>query len=76
MSKRPTSDPSGRKRSPRQDPTYLTVLALAYFRAGSLEKAVATQKQAVESPRFPPGYRDEALQQLHEFEVALAARKR
>jgi len=59
-----------------KNPTYLTVLALAYFRSGRLEKAVATQKQAVESPRFPPGYRDEAIRQLHEFEAALAAQKR
>lgn len=59
-----------------KNPTYLTVLAVAYFRSGRLEKAVATQKQAVESPRFPPGYRDEAIHQLHEYEAALAALKR
>lgn len=59
-----------------KNPTYLTVLALAYFRSGRLEQAVATQKQAVESPRFPPGYRDEAIRQLHEYEAALAAHKR
>jgi len=54
-------------------PTYLTVLALAYFRSGELEKAVETQRQALESPRFPPAYRDEATNQLREYEKALAA---
>lgn len=57
------------------NPTYLTVLALAYFRSGNLERAVVTQKQALESPRFPPGYRDEALRQLRDYESALAAQK-
>jgi hypothetical protein len=49
------------------------VLALAYFRSGNLEGAVATQRQALESPRFPPDYREEARQQLHEYEGALAS---
>ena len=57
------------------NPTYLTVLALAYFRSGNLERAVATQRQALVSPRFPPDYREEARQQLHEYEDALAAQK-
>jgi len=56
-----------------EHPTYLTVLALAYFRSGNLEKAVATQRQALESPKFPPGYREEATAQLREYERALAA---
>lgn len=59
-----------------KNPTYLTVLAVAYFRSGRIEQAVAAQKQAVESPIFPPGYRDEAIGQLHEYEAALAAHKR
>jgi cytochrome c-type biogenesis protein CcmH/NrfG len=54
-------------------PTYLTVLALAYFRSGQPEKAVITQKEALASPKFPPGYRDEATAQLREYEKALAA---
>jgi tetratricopeptide (TPR) repeat protein len=58
-----------------EQPTYLTVLALAYFRSGQLEKAVGTQRQALESPKFPPGYREEATAQLHEYEKALAAQK-
>ena len=58
-----------------EHPTYLTVLALAYFRSGKLEKAVITQTQALESPRFPPGYREEATKQLREYERALAAQK-
>jgi tetratricopeptide (TPR) repeat protein len=56
-----------------EHPTYLTVLALAYFRSGKLEKAVETQRQALESPRFPRAYREEATTQLREYEKALAA---
>jgi len=56
-----------------EHPTYLTVLALAYFRSGKLEKAVVTQRQALESPKFPPAYRREATAQLREYERALAA---
>jgi tetratricopeptide (TPR) repeat protein len=56
-----------------EHPTYLTVLALAYFRSGKLEKAVVTQRQALESPKFPPAYREEATAQLREYESALAA---
>ena len=56
-----------------EHPTYLTVLALAYFRSGKLEKAVVTQRQALESPKFPPGYREEATAQLRDYERALAA---
>ena len=58
-----------------EHPTYLTVLALAYFRSGKLEQAVVTQRQAIESPRFPPSYREEATKQLQEYEKALAALK-
>jgi cytochrome c-type biogenesis protein CcmH/NrfG len=58
-----------------RNPTYLTVLALAYFRSGNLEQAVVTQRQALESPGFPPGYREEALRQLQGYESALAAQK-
>ena len=56
-----------------EHPTYLTVLALAYFRSGKLEKAVVTQRQALESRKFPPGYREEATAQLRDYERALAA---
>jgi tetratricopeptide (TPR) repeat protein len=58
-----------------EHPTYLTVLALAYFRSGKLEKAVITQRQALESPQFPHGYLEDATEQLHEYEKALAAQK-
>lgn len=54
-------------------PAYLTVLALSYFRSGQFEKAVVTQRQALESPRFPPGYREEATIQLREYEKAIVA---
>jgi len=47
-----------------EHPTYLTVLALAYFRSGKLEKAVVTQGQALGSPKFPLGYLEEATAQL------------
>jgi tetratricopeptide (TPR) repeat protein len=57
-------------------PTYLTVLALAYSRSGRLDEAVRAQKQALDSPSFPPGYREEATRQLHEYENALAIQKR
>jgi hypothetical protein len=57
------------------NPTYLTVLALAYFRSGDLDKAVAAQRRAVESSAFPPAYRDEALRTLHDYEIALAAQR-
>ncbi len=58
-----------------EHPAYLTVLALAYFRSGMLEKAVVTQRQALESPKFPDGYREEAAAQLREYERALAGLK-
>lgn len=58
-----------------EHPTYLTVLALAYFRSGNLEKAVVTQRLALESPKFPSGYREEATAQLREYERALADQK-
>ena len=57
------------------NPTYLTVLALAYFRSGDLEKAVITQRHAIASPKFPPGYRDDAERQLRNYEQALSAEK-
>jgi len=56
-----------------QHPQYLTVLAFSYFRNGQVEKAVTTQRRALESAKFPPGYREEATVQLHEYERALAA---
>src|SRR3981081_2204481 len=51
-----------------EHPAYLTVLELADFRSGNLEKAVITQTQALESPKFPAGYREEATAQLREYE--------
>ena len=55
-----------------EHPRYLIVLALAYFRSGNLEKAVVTQRQALESPKFPPGYCEEATAQLREYERVAA----
>jgi tetratricopeptide (TPR) repeat protein len=56
-------------------PLYLTVLALAYFRSGQLEDAVASQKKALASPGFPPGYRDGAVKQLDEYQKAVDQRR-
>jgi tetratricopeptide (TPR) repeat protein len=58
-----------------QHPAYLTVLARAYYRNGNIEGAIITLRQALESPRFPEGYRQEATDQLHEYERALAMQK-
>ena len=58
-----------------EHPTYLTVLAHAYFRSGKIEKAANTQRQALESPRFPPAYREEATNQLREYERALSTQR-
>lgn len=58
-----------------EHPTYLTVLALSYFRSGQLDRAINTQRQALESPRFPPDYREEATNQLREYERAAAVQK-
>ena len=58
-----------------QHPVYLTVLALAYARNGEPEKAVSAQKRALASPRFPPAYREEATNQLHEYEREVAGKK-
>src|SRR5262245_21780955 len=41
-------------------PTFLTILATAYAKGGQLEEAVKAQKQAVDHPKFPPGYYEEA----------------
>lgn len=57
-----------------EHPTYLTVLASAYAQNGQLGQAVNTQRQALESARFPPGYREEAERQLREYEQELAAK--
>jgi tetratricopeptide (TPR) repeat protein len=56
------------------NPTHFTILGLAYFRAGNLERAVVTQRQTLETPEFPPGYREEDFRQLQGYESALAAR--
>jgi len=58
-----------------QHPVYVTVLASAYSRSGQIEKAIITQRRALESPEFPPGYREEAANQLQKYERALAAQK-
>lgn len=57
-------------------PTLLTILASAYERSGDFKQAIKFQRQALESPRFPPGYREDAERQLHHYEQALAAQRR
>jgi tetratricopeptide (TPR) repeat protein len=56
-------------------PTLLTILAGAYARAGELDQAIKFQQQALDSPRFPPAYREGAEQQLQQYRMALAAPK-
>jgi tetratricopeptide (TPR) repeat protein len=58
-----------------QHPAYLTVLASAYAQAGELQKAVTTLEQALESPLFPPGYREGTTIQLQKYKEMLAAKK-
>jgi tetratricopeptide (TPR) repeat protein len=53
-------------------PTLLTILAGAYERSGDLQKAIKAQRQALASPRFPPGYRQDGERQLRHYEQALA----
>lgn len=56
-------------------PTLLTILGAAYARAGQLDQAIKFQQQALDSPRFPPAYREGAEQQLHQYRQTLAAQK-
>ncbi len=58
-----------------QHPTYLTVLASAYAQSNQMDKAVRTLEQALESPLFPPSYREDAAIQLQKYKDALAAQK-
>jgi len=53
-----------------QHPTYLTVLAECYERSGRFAEAVLAQKKAIESPVFPPAYRDGAIKQLEQYQEA------
>ena len=52
-------------------PTLLTILAFAYASAGDFGNAIASQKQALNSSRFPPGYRKDGQRQLEEYERQL-----
>jgi len=54
-------------------PTLLTILAFAYSNAGDCVSAAAAQQRALSSPKFPPNYRKEAVDQLHSYEKAVAA---
>jgi len=56
-----------------EHPTYLTVLALAYFRSGKLEKSGSYAETSPGVSEIPPAYREEATAQLREYERALAA---
>jgi hypothetical protein len=59
----------------RSHPTYLTLLASAYASDGQIEMAIITQKKALDSPEFPPGYRYEAVNYLKQLEQKLAVKK-
>jgi tetratricopeptide (TPR) repeat protein len=56
-------------------PTLLSILAAAHATAGDFANAVAAQKQALASARFPPGYREDGQRQLEQYERALAAKQ-
>lgn len=56
-------------------PTLLSILAAAHASAGDFAKAVAAQKQALASARFPSGYRQDGQRQLERYERALAAKQ-
>ena len=48
-------------------PTLLTILAAAYASANDFSSAVQFQQRALNSSRFPSGYRDEAERQLRQL---------
>jgi tetratricopeptide (TPR) repeat protein len=52
-------------------PTLLSILASAYASAGDYRNAVAAQKRALASARFPAGYRNDGQHQLEEYQRAL-----
>ncbi len=55
-------------------PTLLSILAAAYASGEDFGNAVAAQKRALASARFPPGYREDGQRQLEQYERALAAK--
>jgi len=52
-------------------PTLLTILAAAYASANDFSSAVQFQQRALNSSRFPSGYRDEAERQLRQYRESL-----
>ena len=52
-------------------PTLLTILAAAYASANDFSRAVQFQQRALNSSRFPSGYRDEAERQLRQYRESL-----
>jgi tetratricopeptide (TPR) repeat protein len=56
-------------------PTLLTILAAAYASGDDFAKAVESQRLALDSPRFPPRYREDAEEQLRRYQQALADRR-
>jgi len=59
----------------KSHPTYLTLLASAYARDGQIEMAIIAQKKAIDSPNFPLGYRNEAMNYLKQLEQQIASKK-
>jgi hypothetical protein len=57
-------------------PTLLSILAAAHASAGDFANAVAVQRQALASTRFPSAYRQDGERQLEQYERALAAKRR
>lgn len=63
------------RRAPER-PTLLSILAAAYASASNFEKAVETQRRALASPQFPPGYREQGTAQLQSYEKSLAEQRK
>ncbi len=57
-------------------PTLRTILAVAYASAEDLADAIKEQARALASPKFPPGYREEADRQLHRYKEAYSEKRK
>jgi hypothetical protein len=53
-------------------PTLFTVLASAYASSNDFVKAIEFQQRALDSPRFPSRYREDAERQLRQYRQLLA----
>ena len=69
------ADQGAVRRAPER-PTLLSILAAAYASAGNFEKAAETQRQALASPQFPPGYREQGTAQLQSYDKSIAEQRK